>query len=137
MIGKRLRETDLVGRRAVLLKTVSSANVTIPAGTVVEITRKYAGYTIKAQRCIGCGSDMVVTRVFGTSLELVEEDAYPEGYTTTAVDTALLSALYRELSFCGRGSVSEALLTHLDTLLPPQVDRQANVKHYLEQLETT
>ena len=70
---RRIRERDLAGRRVCLVVPLSTGLASWPAGTLAEIERKYAGFTLRSEPCRCCGVRLRATRVSPRCIMLLDE----------------------------------------------------------------
>lgn len=75
MIDYRRTERELKGLRARTTRELSNGWATIAAGTLVTITGKRSGLTIRTERCPHCSVAVHMTKVRPEDLELVEAAA--------------------------------------------------------------
>jgi len=76
MISERdyVKNTDVfwTGKKVRTLRDMSNGWLTIKAGTICIIKRKFAGFALETERCLTCGVAIKISRVQPCDVELVE-----------------------------------------------------------------
>lgn len=65
------------GRKAKTLRTLRNKLTQIEAGTVLEIGRKFNGFSLRTETCKHCGVSVLITGVSFQDIELVASQAPP------------------------------------------------------------
>ncbi len=66
---RRLRTREVVGRKVRTLRPLTNRQIEVPTGTVLTITEKSGGYTLKAPACDTCGVSVYIAKVTPYLLE--------------------------------------------------------------------
>lgn len=66
---RRLSTQEVVGRKVRTLRPLSNRQIDVPIGTILTITEKRGGYTLKAPACVTCGVSVYIREVIGFMLE--------------------------------------------------------------------
>lgn len=68
---RKMSENILKGRKVRTLTKLRNGWMTIPIGTICEITRKYKGFALKSEPCKHCGLQANISRVPCREVELL------------------------------------------------------------------
>lgn len=67
----RLTSAEFKGRKARTTRTIESRSLSVPAGSIVTIVRKFSGFEIATPKCQCCGVSVFMTKVGPDALDLL------------------------------------------------------------------
>lgn len=81
---RRTTDKQMTGLRVVTLRPLTNSNGTIAAGTIMTITRKFDGLSLRADKCSCCEFAPTISRVGPNSVALAQVPVFSPAATDTS-----------------------------------------------------